>query len=302
VSTAAEPRPAELPLPGGREGATVTLQPLLSGVSSGPPAWFEREDGRLGRLHALGIGVSKSDYVDVPFVSFLVEHPSAGVILIDTGLHPSVAVNRKQNLGRIGARLAGPLKMEPGQAVPAQLRARGIEHGDVGLVVMTHLHFDHASGMSEFPEATFVMSKQEWEAATAGRGWAHGYVRRQFDHAFDYRLLDFEAREVDSYATFGRSIDLLGDGSVRLVFTPGHTLGHVAVVLRLRDREALVAGDAIYTRRTLSDGVLPTHAEDMHLFRRSLKEIQLYDDTHPDAVIIPGHDMKFWRTLAAVYE
>jgi N-acyl homoserine lactone hydrolase len=302
VSTAAEPRPAELPLRGGSEGATVKLHPLLSGVASGPPAWFEGEDGRLARLHALGIGVSKDDYVEVPFVSFMLEHPAAGVVLIDTGLHPSVAVDRKQNLGRIGARLASGLKMQPEQAVPAQLRARGIEHGDVGLVVMTHLHFDHASGMSEFPAATFVMSKQEWEAATASRSWAHGYVRRQFDHAFDYRLLDFEDPAVDSYETFGRSIDLLGDGSIRAVFTPGHTLGHMAVVVRLRDREAVVAGDAIYTHRTLTDGVLPTHAEDMHLFTRSLRELQLYDDTHPDAMIIPGHDMEFWRGLAAVYE
>jgi N-acyl homoserine lactone hydrolase len=302
VSTAAEPRPAELPLPGGSEGATVKLNPLLSGTSKAPPAWFEREDGRLARLHALGIGVSKSDFVEVPFVSFLVEHPAAGVILIDTGLHPSVAVDPKQNFGAVMGRVAGGVKMTQEQAVPAQLRSRGIEHGDVGLVVMTHLHFDHASGISEFPEATFVMSKQEWEAATQSRNWQHGYVTRQFDHAFDYRLLDFEDRSVDSYATFGRSIDLLGDGSIRCVFTPGHTLGHMAVVLRLRDREAVVAGDAIYTRRTLTDGVLPTHAEDMHLFRRSLKELQLYDDTRPNSLIIPGHDMAFWRGLEPVYE
>jgi glyoxylase-like metal-dependent hydrolase (beta-lactamase superfamily II) len=39
----------------------------------------------------------------------------------------------------------------------------------------------------------------------------------------------------------------------------------------------------------------------MHLFRRSLRELQLYDDTHPDALIIPGHDMKAWRELEAVY-
>jgi N-acyl homoserine lactone hydrolase len=300
VSTAAEPRAAELPLPGGSDGATVRLHPLLSATSMAPPAWFEREDGRLARLHALGIGVSKNDLVEVPYVSFMVEHPTAGVILVDTGMHPSVAVDPKQNLGRIGARLAAGIKME--KSVPDRLRELGIEHPDVGLVVMTHLHFDHASGISEFPEATFVMSKQEWEAATGSRPWAHGYVTRQFDHAFDYRLLDFEARSVDSYATFGRAIDLLGDGSIRLVFTPGHTMGHMAVVLRLRDREAVVAGDSIYTRRTLEDGVLPTHAEDMHLFRRSLKELQLYSDTNPDALIIPGHDMGFWRGLEPVYE
>src|SRR3954451_1962348 len=92
VSTAAEPRPAELPLPGGSEGATVKLHPLLSGSAKAPPGWFEREDGRLARLHALGIGVSKDDFVEVPFVSFLVEHPSARAILIDIGLHPSIAV------------------------------------------------------------------------------------------------------------------------------------------------------------------------------------------------------------------
>jgi N-acyl homoserine lactone hydrolase len=300
VSTAAEPRPAALPLADGSRGATVTLHPLLSGTVRAPLAWFEREDGRLARLHALGIGVSKDGYAEAPIISFMVEHPSAGVILIDTGLHPSVAVDPKQNLGPVYGRVASGLRVE--KTVTERLRDRGIEHRDVGLVVMTHLHFDHASGVAEFPEATFAVSRQEWEAATGPRPWAHGYVGRQFDHAFDYRLLDFEAPEVDSYETFGRSIDLLGDGSMRAVFLPGHTLGHMGVVLRLRDREAVIAGDAIYTRRTLTDGALPTHAEDMHLFRRSLRELQLYDDTHPDALIIPGHDMQFWRGLEAVYE
>ncbi len=301
MSAAAEPRPAQLPLPGGSAGAGVKLYPLLSGVARGPRAWFEREEGRLARLHSIGVGVSKHDFVDVPVVSFLVEHPSAGVILIDTGLHPSVAVSPRKNLGLVGTRLLANLRMEPEQAVPARLRARGIDHSDVRLVVMTHLHFDHASGMSEFPEATFVFTRAEWEAATEPRGWMRGYVRRHFDHAFDYRLLDFESRDVDSYATFGRAIDLLGDGSIRAVYTPGHTRGHMSVILRLRNREALIAGDAIYTRRTLSDGVLPTRMEDEHLFRRSLKEIQLYDDTR-DALIVPGHDMAAWKELRAEYE
>ena len=100
---AAEPQSAVLPLPGGTTGATVRLHPLLSGTASGPPGWIHREDGRLAKLHALGIGVPKSDFLDIPIVSFLVEHPSAGPVLIDTGLHPSCAVDPKQNLGRVGA-------------------------------------------------------------------------------------------------------------------------------------------------------------------------------------------------------
>jgi N-acyl homoserine lactone hydrolase len=302
MATAAEPQPAVLPLPGGQPDATVKLHPLLSGTAKGPPAWIHREDGRLAKLHALGIGVKKSDYLDIPIVSYLVEHPAAGAILIDTGLHPSCAVDLKQNFGRVGALAFPDLTMT--EAVADQTRTRGIQPRDVKLVVMTHLHIDHASAMSEFPNAVFVFSTREWEAATEPRNWQHGYRTRQFDHGFDYRTLDFEGGvSTDSYSTFGRSVDLLGDGSIRLVYTPGHTHGHLSVVLRLKDgREALVAGDAIYTIRTLSTGHRPFRLEDEHLYGRSLREIQLYTETNAKAIVIPGHDMGAWRTLEKVYE
>ena len=130
----------------------------------------------------------------------------------------------------------------------------------------------------------------------------HGYRRQQFDHAFDYRTLDFERRGVDSYVSFGRAFDLFGDGSVRLVYTPGHTLGHLSVILRLRERDVLVAGDAIYTRRTLDGGARPFRTEDEHLFGRSLREIQIFVESQAEVLVIPGHDMGLWKTLEPVYE
>jgi glyoxylase-like metal-dependent hydrolase (beta-lactamase superfamily II) len=301
VATAAEPQPASLPLPGGEHGATVRLHPLLSGISTAPPGWFYRESGRLAPLRALGIGVPKSDLIDMSIQAFLVEHPGEGPILIDTGFHPSVAVDPKQSLGRVGARAFHPT-FSAEDAVAAQLRERGIEAREIGLVVMTHLHIDHASGVSEFPAATFVVDRREWEAATEPQGWKRGYRPRQFDHAFDWRLVDFDSPEVDSYATFGRSYDLLGDGSIRLVSTPGHTRGHMSVILRTGEREVLVAGDAIYTRRSLERGEVPYQVDDEHRFRRSVKEIQLFHETRHDALVIPGHELDFWKTLDAVYE
>ena len=302
MATAAEPQPAVLPLPGGVKDATVKLYPLLSGASLGPEAWIHREDGRLAKLHALGIGVSKEDMIEIPIVSFLVEHPGAGHVLIDTGLHPSCAIDLKQNFGRVAAMAFRGVRVDEKGTGRDQLISRGIEPRDVKLVVMTHLHVDHASAMSEFPNATFVFSQREWEAATEPRNWQHGYHTRQFDHGFDYRTLDFEEADTDSYATFGRSFDLLGDGSIRAVYTPGHTHGHMSVVLRLGGgREALVAGDAIYTRHALETEHMPFRIEDEHFFRRSLKEIQLYVQTKPDALVIPGHDMAEWRKLRDAY-
>src|SRR5215213_2253123 len=127
MATAAEPRPAELPLAGGREGARVKLSPLLTGQMIGPEAWFLREEGRLAWRRALGLGVKKEDWLKVPVPAFLVEHPSVGPILIDTGFHPSVAAKPIANLGRLSQITFKGVEMKPEQAAPAQLRERGIE-------------------------------------------------------------------------------------------------------------------------------------------------------------------------------
>jgi N-acyl homoserine lactone hydrolase len=298
MATAAEPRPAELPLPGGREGAKVKLHPLLTATVKGPPGWFLREKGRFATLRM--IAGSRSDWLTAPIVAFLVEHPSAGPVVIDTGFHASVAVSPRSNLGRAAGMLYRGIEMKPEQAVAAQLRARGIQPSDVRTVIMTHLHPDHASAIVDFPGATFLLSDVEWEAAAEG-GPRQGYVKSQFDHGFDYRLLDFDSDEANSFSGFARSLDVFGDGSVRVVFTPGHTLGHLSVVLRTESGEVLVAGDAIFMHRTLDEDRLPWAVPDEHLFRRSLREIRQYVKETPDALVIPGHDWEAWQKLKASY-
>src|SRR5687768_1358163 len=188
----AEAQPAQLPLPGGRQGATVKLHPLLTGEIPGPAAWLAREEGRMAGAHALGIGVDRSDFIPMPVPAFLVEHPGAGPLMIDTGLHPSAAVDPKQNFGRLLGFAARGLEMTSEQPVPAQLRARGLDAADIRVVLMTHMHFDHASAISEFPQATFVLSKQEWDALEDA-GWTDGYVKSQYDFGFDYRTFDFDS-------------------------------------------------------------------------------------------------------------
>jgi glyoxylase-like metal-dependent hydrolase (beta-lactamase superfamily II) len=299
----AQPKPAELPLPGGRDGATVRVHALQCAEATWPDAWPHREEGPLARLRAAGIGVPRAKHVTLPIVAFLVEHPAAGPIVIDTGLSPTFAEDPRRDIGRLmtAAGLAKTITTDPSQTVPEQLRARGVDPADVRLVAMTHLHFDHASGISQFPDATFAVSEREWEAATGRAGVLHGYVGGHFDHPFDFRTLDFDGPAAAPYSTFGHAIDLLGDGSLRAVYTPGHTHGHMSFVLRTAEREVLVVGDAAYTRRTIATGHLPQLMEDGRLFRRSLREIQLYAEANPDAVVIPGHDMEAWRELDAVY-
>ena len=132
MATAAEPRPASLPLPGGREGATVRLHPLLTGALRGA-ARAGSTARRAGWPRCARSGSAcRSDELEIPILAFLVEHPGAGPILIDTGFHPSVAVDPQAEPRPAGRdRLHADVDMEPSQAASAQLRARGIDPGDV---------------------------------------------------------------------------------------------------------------------------------------------------------------------------
>ncbi len=293
-----EPSPLALPLPGGQSGAFVTLRPLLGGEILCPPGLLSRPPGRFPRLRTLRSKRDTWSYIPVP--AFLVEHPGAGLVLIDTALHHSVAVEPKESFGSLLARFY-TFRMEPEQALPAQLRALGRSPGEVGTVVMTHLHNDHASGVAEFPDATFVVDAAEWTAATTLPPTRNGYVRRQFDYAFDWRTVDYDAPDVDSFASFARTVDLFGDGSVRLLSTPGHTAGHQSVLLRLAGREALLTGDAAYLRASLDGTAEPLLAHDRHRYERSLKEIRRYLGTTPGALVITGHDAELWAGLDPAY-
>jgi N-acyl homoserine lactone hydrolase len=296
-----QPQPASLPLPEGSPGATVRLHLMCCGESLAPPGWSFRHEGRGAARRALGIGVPRSQWLAGPIGAFLFEHPTAGQVLIDTGLHPCAAARLKDNFGRVNAYFFRTLRTSPEQSVPAQLRARGIDPEDIALVLMTHLHVDHASAMSEFPSATFICTRAEWRAATARFGVWSGYVRRQLPAPARIRTIDFDTHHSEQHAPFARTVDLLGDGSIRLLDTPGHTSGHMSVLARLADREVLLVGDAVYTLRNIREGILPWRTVDDDVYTRSVDELRAYAEQNPDALVIPTHDSDVWEGLDDVY-
>ncbi len=298
-----EAHPLHEPLAGGTPGATVAVEPMVAGHSDFPVPMMESPGGRFLTLKLLRALLSGKPARTIPIPAFLIRHPSAGAILVDTGLHPSIATDGQENFGKLGNFIGKP-RLEAGEDVPAQLRGRGLNPNEVPVVVMTHLHSDHASAVSEFPNSTFVVSESEWEAAATGpRPTLNGYRRSQLDYAFDYRTIDFDRANIDSYASFGRTFDLFGDGSIHLAFTPGHTAGHMSVICRLKKEDFVIGGDAMYVLAQLSgEAPLPPRPGDAHNFRRSLQELRLFHGQFPNAVITPGHDPEFYAGLNQSYE
>jgi N-acyl homoserine lactone hydrolase len=300
VTVAAETKRARLPLAGGEEGAGVRVHPIRTAEMLAMPHFFERPSGPLPTLRGLGLFTSRSRWTPVPIPVFLVEHPTAGAVLIDTGMAKAVAEEGPRALGFL-AGLAFKVEMEPEWAVTEQLPARGVDPMDVRTIVMTHLHYDHAGAIAEFPQATFVVDVAEWRAARSG-GVTKGYAPKLIDHPYDWREIDFEDTRVTSFASFGRTVDLFGDGAIRLLSTPGHTKGHMSVLLRLESgRELLVAADAAFSQRTIDEDLLPLFVDDVHRYRRSLREIRRFLEQTPSAEVICGHDPERWPELRETY-
>jgi glyoxylase-like metal-dependent hydrolase (beta-lactamase superfamily II) len=184
-----------------------------------------------------------------------------------------------------------------GAPFDAQLRELGVRPDELGRVVMTHLHVDHTSGMRLLPRATFVCTREEWRAAHARFASTQGYVGHHLPPDSRVELLDY-ARAGEPFGPFARTIDLFGDGTMRLISTPGHTPGHQSVLLRLEDgRQVLVVGDAAYTLRSIREQVLPMRTADDDASRRSLRELKAFAVQAPDAIVVPTHDPDAWRQL-----
>ena len=174
-----------------------------------------------------------------PVPGYAVVH-ERGTVLFDTGLHESL-ITSSDLLGALAAMFT--VEMTPDDLPEARLVAAGIDPTSVTHVVNSHLHFDHCGHNGPFADAVTLIQVPEWEAAQHPTKYAYAGVPLDEIGGGDLRLVEGE-------------VDLFGDGTVVLVPTPGHTVGHQSLLVRADPApdadSALLVGDACYVRRMLA--------------------------------------------------
>jgi len=189
-------------------------------------------------------------------------------ILVDTGLHPAVAEDPAAHYG--AAEALAVFNFEQEASVADQL-----DLSTVTRVVLTHLHFDHAGGLALLPSSVpVVLQRREWEAAHD-----EAAVQRNFFLPPDYATVDDQVVLVDG------DHDLLGDGSIQLLLTPGHTAGHQSVLVGER---LVLGGDVVHYASGLDDHRFPVFADDFAAQAASADRLRELRDA--GVVVRPGHD------------
>ena len=171
---------------------------------------------------------------------FLITHPK-GTLLWDTGLGDELAASKG------GVDVDPHTHVQVDITLSEQLAALGKAASDITYVAFSHLHSDHTGNAKRFTASSWILNKRElaWARSEEAKG-----------------LVDLESLahfSAPKQVLIDGDHDVFGDGSVRILRTPGHTPGHQVLLLRLANAgNVILSGDLFHTKENEKEGRVPT--------------------------------------------
>ena len=220
-----------------------------------------------------------------------------GLVLVDTGLGMQDHLHTRTRLGAAISRF-GAIVSDIQLTAISQIQKLGFKPSDVKHILVSHLDFDHAGGISDFPQATVHILSNEFNAANQlSVKNKLRYRKQQFkDHLF-WNFI--EAIDGDNWFNFSKvqGFHLFSD-EILMIPLLGHTTGHCGIAIQYQGQWLLFCGDAYYSHLELDPkNKLPSLALTERLFAfnnlkriQTLKSLQTLAKNEPQIEIICAHD------------
>jgi N-acyl homoserine lactone hydrolase len=210
-------------------------------------------------------GVNVGVPIDFSDNCYLIHHTSEGYLLWDTGITDRLAAladgQHVQATGQTWHRT---------QTLVAALAALGVKPADVRFIAISHVHPDHVGNVDQFPVATLVVQRAEW------------------DYGLKLPLKPFSAEHKAQLIEGDK--DFFGDGSLTILSTPGHTPGHQSLLVHLkRTGYVVLSGDAVHFESNWEHRRIPAFNTDKAQSAASIEKIaRVVADKHAQLWI--NHD------------
>ncbi|AGC48716.1 beta-lactamase [Myxococcus stipitatus DSM 14675] len=211
---------------------------------------------------------------------FLIRHPR-GNLLWDAGLGDHLAQEPNGHEQRPGVRFVVK------KTLASQLEQLGLKASDVQFVAFSHLHVDHTGNARNFQSSTWLVHRDEWN-------WS---LQKPTPPGVDASALAGHPKQ--KTVLLNADHDVFGDGSVRILKTPGHTPGHQVLLVRLpKTGNVMLSGDLFHTRENFEKGLMPSfnfnRADTLASIDRVYKMLK-----NTNGQIIIQHDAKEMAKLPA---
>ncbi|MDD5168576.1 MAG: MBL fold metallo-hydrolase [Syntrophales bacterium] len=249
-------------------------------------------------LFVQGAGVRS---IRFPIISVLIER-DRDLVLFDTGIGTRIDEEMRPLIYRGNLffhRCVMRTQFDPQRdALVHQMLRLGFQPSDVKHVILSHLHWDHAGGMRDFPDAHYIINRKEWDFATRLTGmrlFKNAFIKEQFcGQALDIELVETDPAK--PLLTFPGSCDLFGDGSMLLVDLPGHSPGLMGLYLKMPSgRRFLFSADCFYfpegmEQRIPKSGLMRALVSEGPEAAVSIEKIYALKKSEPGIEIVGSHD------------
>jgi N-acyl homoserine lactone hydrolase len=239
-------------------------------------ALYALQNGFMGfQRSGLFYGDLSGEKVQIPITCYLVRTSDA-VILFDTGVSPRAVPGLMRNDSHA--------RFTDEDLLVHRLDALGLGPSQVDMVVLSHLHYDHAGGAALFPSSELIVQKDEYAYAHYPASFFESfYYRKNFDlPEAKWRLLDGDTELVPG---------------VSVLRTDGHTPGHQSLLVELPETGAVIlSGDACYWQESIDKERPPGVVWNPTLALHSIKKLKTIARL-VGGRIFPSHDPVFWDTV-----
>ena len=275
------------------------VTPIMTG-------WGEahREHRYGSRLPQLWWVLTSRSWGRIPLLAFVIEHKH-GLVLFDAGMDPATTTDPNYISSPIGRFLLKRLfrfHITPDDALGNQLQMHGFNPSNVQKVVVSHLHWDHIGGISDVPRAELIVSRDEWHQLSKKHPERDWILKEHIEvPGAKWHPIDFAPTNDPLLEPFGGAFDVMDDGSMMLVPTPGHTPGSLSMLVRSAGVPPLLfVGDLTYSGDLLMKDQVPGIGDAKRL-QTSYEKVRNLKAQLPDLVILPSHDYSSLESLQTLW-
>ncbi|NMH86538.1 MBL fold metallo-hydrolase [Flavivirga algicola] len=226
----------------------------------------------------------------------LIEHPTQGLILFDTGYTNRFYQATSSYPNKIYAKIT-KVSIDQSREAKTQLIAHGIMPASIKHIFISHFHADHIAGLKDFPNATLHASKKaikQLNRIPKVLGFTKGILKDLLPKDYMERTSVIETSIKTNIPELGEVYDLFGDGHLIAVPLPGHAAGQMGLVISTKKQTYFLIADACWLKETYQKGTLPNPIVRLFFhswkdFKNSLTRLRKYHEKYPETIIIPTH-------------
>jgi glyoxylase-like metal-dependent hydrolase (beta-lactamase superfamily II) len=233
---------------------------------------------------------------ETAFSAFLIQH-GQDLFLFDSGLGSTVDAQYDADMpwwNKLFFRYDKPVR-----PVKDQLAQAGL--GPIPRIIVSHSHWDHLSGLPDFPQAEVWLAAAEHELVKTPSQKVGGVWPSQVQGVTTWKDITFDG---PAYEGFDASHDLYRDGRAVLVPMPGHTAGSVGLFLTVDSgRRFFFVGDVVWNAGALKEGAPKSWLarqfvdQDIEQTQAAVERIRAAMARDPKLTVVPAHDAKVHSAL-----